>query len=118
MNDKGLAKIETRLEAMLRKLQRREAGLIDDLGIRRGVGDLGDAAQDAQEGADLAQGVDRVAIEIAEVEAALDRLKAGTYGLCVDCGKAIHSDRLAVLPAAARCVVCQSRAGKDGQPPP
>jgi DnaK suppressor protein len=45
--------------------------------------------------------------EIAQVEAALQRLSTGGYGLCVDCGEAIVLPRLMVQPQAQRCALCQ-----------
>jgi DnaK suppressor protein len=41
------------------------------------------------------------------VEAALERVKQGTYGLCDSCGKPIPLGRLKVLPFAKLCVQCQ-----------
>ncbi len=38
--------------------------------------------------------------ELREVRAALERLDAGTYGLCMRCGKPIDPERLRALPAA------------------
>ncbi|SIT00553.1 TraR/DksA C4-type zinc finger protein [Alicyclobacillus vulcanalis] len=49
---------------------------------------------------------------LADVEAALERLKDGTYGRCVDCGQAIPRDRLEAMPTARRCVDCQRRLEK------
>ncbi|MFM9124633.1 MAG: TraR/DksA family transcriptional regulator [Actinomycetota bacterium] len=46
---------------------------------------------------------------LAEVEEALGRIDAGTYGRCVDCGGEIPPKRLAALPASARCVECQRK---------
>ncbi len=46
--------------------------------------------------------------ELAQVEAALQRLDAGTYGDCADCGEPIALPRLRVQPAALRCAPCQS----------
>jgi DnaK suppressor protein len=43
-----------------------------------------------------------------EVEAALTRLGAGSYGSCVACRRAIPFERLEVVPAADRCVACQA----------
>ena len=40
-----------------------------------------------------------------EVDAALDRLTAGTYGTCQVCGKPIGSPRLEAMPAARFCIV-------------
>jgi DnaK suppressor protein len=46
--------------------------------------------------------------EMVQVEAALRRLDAGTYGDCADCGEQIALQRLLVQPAALRCGHCQS----------
>lgn len=56
---------------------------------------------------DLAE-VDREVAEVREVEAALGRIRAATYGVCVSCSQGIPYDRLAVQPAANRCLKCQS----------
>ncbi len=45
----------------------------------------------------------------AQVEAALARIDAGTYGTCVDCGQPIPDARLEVRPEAARCVADQEK---------
>jgi RNA polymerase-binding transcription factor DksA len=44
---------------------------------------------------------------IAEIDAALARIAAGTYGLCVHCGVAIPEERLEFRPFASGCVSCQ-----------
>jgi DnaK suppressor protein len=41
------------------------------------------------------------------IEAALARIRAGTYGECVDCGGPIELGRLEAVPWAVRCVDCQ-----------
>ncbi len=41
-----------------------------------------------------------------EVDAALARVDAGTYGVCERCGRAIDPARLEVRPAARTCVGC------------
>ena len=46
----------------------------------------------------------------AQVVEALKRLDEGTYGTCVDCGKAIPDARLEVRPEAARCIEDQAKA--------
>jgi DnaK suppressor protein len=40
------------------------------------------------------------------VQAALERLDHGTYGICVRCQEPIERRRLAVLPEADRCATC------------
>jgi DnaK suppressor protein len=47
---------------------------------------------------------------IDEIDAALARLEAGTYGRCVSCGIAIPEERLEFRPFAAASVTCQQRA--------
>lgn len=41
-----------------------------------------------------------------EIDAALDRIAAGTYGTCVHCGAAIPTERLEFRPHADSCVAC------------
>ncbi len=43
-----------------------------------------------------------------QVDQALDRLDAGTYGACVHCGTAIPVERLELRPHAAGCVSCSA----------
>ena len=48
--------------------------------------------------------------ELVELDAALERVKAGTYGVCASCGTPIPRERLQLLPAAMLCVRCASSA--------
>ncbi|WP_369810793.1 TraR/DksA family transcriptional regulator [Isoptericola sp. b408] len=63
------------------------------------------------EGATLAWERQQAAALLAEAEqerdalhAALDRVEAGTYGVCEVCGRAIPAGRLEARPATTRCV--------------
>ena len=47
---------------------------------------------------------------LAEIDAALDRLRRGSYGRCLGCGQAVLAERLEILPAAALCMRCQHAA--------
>lgn len=47
--------------------------------------------------------------ELRGIEQALQRLEAGDYGVCVDCGQEIAHARLAAAPTTLRCVECQTR---------
>ena len=44
-----------------------------------------------------------------EVEGALERLRDGTYGTCMECGMPVSRKRLEALPWARYCVTCQER---------
>jgi DnaK suppressor protein len=52
---------------------------------------------------------DRERRELDAVTAALDRLAAGRYGVCADCGTDIPFDRLKAEPWALRCVACEGQ---------
>ncbi|GAA4324711.1 hypothetical protein GCM10023178_37110 [Actinomadura luteofluorescens] len=41
-----------------------------------------------------------------DLDRALERLAAGTYGICTSCGAPVGAARLAARPAAARCITC------------
>ncbi|MEV4343791.1 TraR/DksA C4-type zinc finger protein [Actinoplanes sp. NPDC049596] len=43
---------------------------------------------------------------IAEVDEALARVDAGTYGTCERCGRPIGEERLAARPSARYCISC------------
>ena len=47
------------------------------------------------------------------LRAALDRLDAGEYGFCDDCGREIAEQRLLALPFALRCTACESAHEQD-----
>ncbi len=71
--------------------------------------DLPDVSDQASEGYGDELAVGLMAIEAAQLEdidAAIQRIDAGTYGLCLDCGKPIPRKRLEVLPFACRCLAC------------
>jgi DnaK suppressor protein len=44
-----------------------------------------------------------------DVELALERMDAGTYGSCVRCGEPISAERLEALPWAALCIDCKQK---------
>jgi RNA polymerase-binding transcription factor DksA len=46
---------------------------------------------------------------VREVNAALERLSDGGFGVCKDCGKRIGRPRLLANPTATRCLACQSQ---------
>lgn len=41
---------------------------------------------------------------LAEIEAALERIENGTYGICVVCGRPIGEERLEAVPWARYCI--------------
>lgn len=43
---------------------------------------------------------------LCDVQTALERMDAGTYGLCVHCHRPIGLERLEILPQTAQCLRC------------
>jgi RNA polymerase-binding transcription factor DksA len=44
--------------------------------------------------------------QLAEIDAALHRLDAGSYGVCARCEEAIPRERMVALPTATTCARC------------
>ena len=72
-------------------------------------GHSGDSAEQAQE-RENDEVVDAIGNETAQsiraIEAALGRIEAGSYGVCMSCGEDIASARLKAVPEATCCVDC------------
>jgi len=74
-----------------------------------------DAPQrDADREVDLAL-TDQTVADLQAVDAALQRLADGRYGLCEDCTAVIPYDRLRHTPQVARCVSCQQTVEGKGR---
>lgn len=73
------------------------------------VRDSADIASDYYE-RELAWGLSETErMRLQEVEDALERIEAGTYGKCDRCGNQIAAPRLEALPFAKLCVECQAK---------
>jgi DnaK suppressor protein len=53
--------------------------------------------------------LDQARERLAAIDAALDRVRDGRYGVCDRCGQPIGDDRLAARPAALTCIRCAER---------
>ncbi|PIW28946.1 MAG: hypothetical protein COW30_06230 [Rhodospirillales bacterium CG15_BIG_FIL_POST_REV_8_21_14_020_66_15] len=88
--------------------------------LKRGVADIDQTlrepdSQDFEErateneGDEVLEDLGKAALsEIAQIESALERIAAGTYGECVTCGAEIAPARLEAVPHAAQCIKCAS----------
>lgn len=75
-----------------------------------------------EEGADEASELEkrlvmgkRLEESLNEVEHALQKYEAGTYGLCDSCGQAIEQARLEAIPQASLCLSCKASRAKDAK---
>ena len=71
--------------------------------------ELEEHAQEEQSARVLNHLDDRTLQTVREVDAALQRILKGVYGLCEGCGHYIPVDRLRALPATRRCTDCEAR---------
>ena len=46
-------------------------------------------------------------LHLGNIEAALKRIEAGTYGICENCGKPINMERLEAMPWVTLCIDCK-----------
>jgi DnaK suppressor protein len=112
-----LPKNMSQIEKLLR---RRERILIQDVDVHRreqlserqawvneDVGDEGDAAVATLTADVRALETTRDLVELRAIDAALARLKNGSFGYCTDCGDEIGRARLKANPTAIRCIDCQ-----------
>lgn len=59
--------------------------------------------------------INRELTELQEIDAALQRIREETYGVCLECGRDIPVERLQAYPTAALCVDCQqAREEREG----
>jgi DnaK suppressor protein len=90
------------------ELQQRSGKVSSDL-RREGealVADFADQAVQTQNDEVLHAIGESGAREIQQIDRALERLKAGTYGRCQRCGVEIAAARLKAIPFATHCAAC------------
>jgi RNA polymerase-binding transcription factor DksA len=121
------------LESYKSRLVEMRARLIDAVGdlqqgIRETLNPPGENSlyhtHQADMGASGASGLDREIILtqneagiLRQVEAALERIEAGTFGLCEECQRAIHPERLDAIPYTPYCLDCAGRVqAEEGEP--
>lgn len=112
---KRLEDEQARLDHALRFLERDNAGSIaDELGevndssVDNHLGDTATATFDRELEEGLGEGAQQ---QLDEINAALQRIEDGTYGICEVCGKPIGAERLEAIPWTRLCIDDQRRAG-------
>ena len=83
-----------------------ELGEINDGGTDNHLADTATSMYDRE----LDEGLEEGAKDtLAEIDAALQRIEDGTYGICENCGKQIDPERLAAIPWTRLCIDDQRR---------
>ena len=102
------SRIEARLnelERLVAQLERQRTGVVE-ASLESNADDEHDpeGATIGFERAQLDATIVSTSEQVARLRAALERIDAGTYGVCEVCGRAIPEARLEVRPDATRCV--------------
>jgi DnaK suppressor protein len=89
----------------------RVAGELRALGVDRDTYDDGfaDSGHSTAERGEVDALVGSLRETLIDVDDALAKLEAGTYGHCEQCGDDIVEARLEAMPAARLCMVCASK---------
>ena len=98
-------KIKTILEERLRILTERAENIDDDLS-QPGDDDWSEQAIESADDEVLEKVGSATMDEIQQIKTALAQIKAGKYGICRSCGRAIAKQRLNALPYATQCAKC------------
>jgi RNA polymerase-binding protein DksA len=86
------------------------------LGERREGSPFGKREEEASEASELEKTLaleKKLRSTHSEIEHALEKYEADTYGLCDSCGQPIDLTRLQALPQANLCLSCKARQAKD-----
>ena len=112
MDQQTIDQLHKRLTGEQVELQRQLeelGGRADADGIENPFLDEGfaDAGQATAERVNLLTMVKNLRDTLREVQGALERMDAGSYGICQRCGQPIAEERLEALPATRLCIGCK-----------
>jgi DnaK suppressor protein len=100
-----LTVIERQLQELKLELTTRLEGIQADLSSGRSR-DSEERAQENENEEVLQALAEDARSEIREIDAALARIREGSYGNCISCGEDIAVARLQAYPMAAKCMSC------------
>ena len=80
---------------------------LSDPNDRHHLADLEEMASDTVDTDSLCQILNIEGSTVAQIDTALDKIAAGTYGTCEECETPIARARLEALPFASLCVACK-----------
>ena len=116
MNKRKMTTLRNRLEGRKAEIESDVSYMADEMrsiGVEQEDenGALGNHI--AEDGASVAEAERIVTVTedlqdiLAQVDAALERMNEGTYGVCQRCGQKIGEERLEAFPYVAYCITCQ-----------
>jgi DnaK suppressor protein len=87
-------------------------GSRDEIAIERSA-DQADEIQGALDREMVIRTLDSKAMILRSVAAAMRRIDAGTFGVCIQCEEEINPKRLAAVPWTPLCITCQEAADHE-----
>jgi DnaK suppressor protein len=109
--DQVRRELESEITELRAEISKAESAIAERMGDA--VADAGDDPADA--GAKTFEREHELALThnarelLAQNERSLERIQAGTYGVCESCGEPIGKARLQAFPRATLCVACKQR---------
>jgi len=111
-SDAKLSQIQRLLDAKRLELTSRLSEHREDVLVEREPDDEGAEANGNYSREFALTTIERERRNLAEIEAALGRIKKGEYGICSACGNKIPDARLRAIPWATICVPCAEKSDK------
>jgi RNA polymerase-binding protein DksA len=96
--------LRTEIEAQGADPDSDDVAFVDDAGFA-------DRSHSTEERSRLISVVRALQSNLLDVQRALGKIDAGTYGICERCGGPISPERLEALPWAVLCIDCKQRSG-------
>ena len=101
----------TRVHSAIQFLHEEHPGSLEDeteepVGVDNHLADTATATLDREIDFTLGENSEQV---LAEIDDALGRIEAGTFGTCRTCGQPIAPERLEAMPWATQCIDCKRK---------
>jgi DnaK suppressor protein len=111
---------QTQINQFSAMLRARHADLARATGRREGIAieraaDVLDQLQFASERELTTRSLELQSTYLRNVDAALERIAEGSYGICLECGEEISHKRLQAVPWATLCIACQEHADRGAR---
>ncbi len=119
MDKKLIEESKTKLEEQKKSLQKELGSFAsEDPNLKhnwdakypnREDGDKDEEADEAQEYDNMLSLEHSLELKLKDVNAALEKIAQGKYGICENCGKEIDKERLLACPEAKTCLKCNEK---------
>ncbi|MFP4393405.1 MAG: RNA polymerase-binding protein DksA [Desulfohalobiaceae bacterium] len=110
MEQSDLQYFREHLHKMLEEIQAKGQSTLEDMsGTNQMYADPADRASQESDQFFTLRLRDRDRKLVSKINAALERIEEGTYGICESCGDEISIPRLKARPVTTQCINCKSK---------